>query len=338
MKYLKYLPFLLFLFLINTGCEIKNSPVEMLLIESSDSVALSGDTVKFYCQAQDSDGDKISYSWESSGGSFLVQKDTAYWIAPNQSGHYNITCKVSDGVGSSDALTLSVKVAGKMLKGKVSNAVNGNGVANTLVSIDNNSAITDEDGNYEMYFIFNVGQYSVNATNDQFCPFDGLFSIPEGYSQNTYEYNMSVSPFPEPGETRMVLNWGLEPSDLDSHLKTPEIEGQTYHVMYSNKGSADQAPFALLDIDDTSGYGPETFTIRQSFSGTYVYYIYQFSSSGSLAESNGTIKIYNSPECDGETIIVPNSGEGRYWYVCDIDGESGEVTIVNEIQNSEPGQ
>ena len=336
MKYFKYIPIVFFIFLVNSGCEIKNNPIEMLLLESTDSVALSGDTVKLYCEAQDGDGDKISYSWESSGGNFSVKKDTAYWIAPSQSGFYNITCKVSDGVGSSDAKTLSVRVAGKMIKGQVTNAVDGTGIANTVVSIEGSSGLTDDDGNYALYFIFESGQYNVDAVNDDYCPFDGLFQIPEGYNQNTYIYNMSMSPFPDPGEIRMVLNWGEEPSDLDSHLKTPEIEGQTHHISYSNKGSSEQAPYAKLDIDDTSGFGPETFTIKQTFDGTYVYYIYQYSSGGSLATSNATIKIYNTPECDGETIFVPNTGEGRFWYVCDIDGESGEITLVNQIQSSEP--
>ena len=70
------------------------------------------------------------------------------------------------------------------------------------------------------------------------------------------------------GETRLVLNWGSQPGDLDSHLLTPEIEGQNYHISYSNRGSANSAPYATLDTDDVNGYGPETITIKQSFSGT----------------------------------------------------------------------
>ena len=100
--------FLIFLFFC--GCEIKNSPVEILFIDSSDSVAFSSDIVKLYVNATDGDGDKISYSWTSSGGDFSVNKDTAFWTAPNQSGYYNISCKVSDGVGSSDAKFTTIRV------------------------------------------------------------------------------------------------------------------------------------------------------------------------------------------------------------------------------------
>ena len=100
--------FLVFLFFY--GCEIKNSPVEILLIKSSDSIAFSNDIVKLYVNAKDGDGDKISYSWNSSFGDFTVNKDTAFWTAPRQSGYYNISCKVSDGVGSSDAKYTTIRV------------------------------------------------------------------------------------------------------------------------------------------------------------------------------------------------------------------------------------
>ena len=109
----------IFGFFIFTSCEIKNNPTEILSMGISDSVAISGDTLKLYCQAKDGDDDDISYSWASSGGTFMVNKDTALWIAPNQSGFYNITCKVSDGVGSSDAKSVTVRIAGKVIKGQM---------------------------------------------------------------------------------------------------------------------------------------------------------------------------------------------------------------------------
>ena len=102
------LVFLTFLFIC--GCEIKNSPIEILSIDSSDSVAFSNEIIKLYVDVEDGDGDKISYSWGSSGGDFTVKKDTAFWTAHNQSGYYNISCKVSDGVGSSDAMHTTIRV------------------------------------------------------------------------------------------------------------------------------------------------------------------------------------------------------------------------------------
>jgi len=328
---------IIFIFFISGSCEIQNNPIEILNMGFSDSVAISGDTLKFYCDAKDGDGDDISYSWASSGGTFMVSKDTALWIAPNQSGFYNITCKVSDGVGSSDAKSITVRIAGKVIKGQVLNALDGTTIIGADVNIGDGHTITDVDGNYTLYLAYSAGeQFNSFASKNLFCPFEGSFKIPNDYSMNRFIYNLSISPIPEAGEIRLVLNWGEKPSDLDSHIKTPDIEGQSYHILYSNKGSSDQIPFVKLDIDDTSGFGPETFTISQTFEGIYSYYIYQYSSDETLSNSNATVNIYNSPECEGETIIIPNTGEGRYWYVCDINGLDGAIIVKNIIQAMEP--
>ena len=148
-----------------------------------------------------------------------------------------------------------------------------------------------------------------------------------------------MSPIPDPGEIRFVLNWGAKPQDLDSHLLTPEIEGSSHHIYYSNPGRATNAPYAILDTDDVDGYGPETITIKQIFEGTYVYYIYKYSDDGTgLTNSEALINIYNSPDCDAITISIPNQGNGRYWYVCDIDGATGNISIINQIQESKPSR
>ncbi len=332
----KYLHLVFLVFVIVSSCEMKNNAVEVISLTASDSIARSGDTVFLACKAQDGDGDKLSYEWQASSGNIFPDRDSARWIAPNKSGYYQVTCKALDGVGASDVATVSIRVVGGIISGIVTNAVNGAILEGAIVTIGNSSVMTNDSGEYNFYLAIQSGTYQVSAMIDSFCSYDGSFEIPEGYSSSLFTYNFSLSPFPEPGEIRMVLNWGSTPSDLDSHLKTPEIEGSTHHIMYSNRGSADSAPFATLDIDDTNGYGPETMTIKQAFSGTYIYYIYQYSSSGSFQESGGSIQIYNSPTCDGETIQVPNDGSGRYWYVCDIDGESGDITVINQIQNSEP--
>tara|TARA_Y100001934_G_C12347885_1_gene773838 strand:+ start:342 stop:1358 length:1017 start_codon:yes stop_codon:yes gene_type:complete len=336
MKLYNYISLFFLVLLILSGCEMKNGPVELISLVASDSVARSGDIVILSCEAQDVDGDKLAYNWSASSGEIAPDGDTARWTAPNKSGYFHVTCKVDDGIGASDAASISIRVVGGVIQGIVTNAVNGTPIEGAIVTINETNTITDSSGTYNIYLAIQSGVYQVSSTMDSFCPYNGTFEIPEDFTSNLYTFSYSLSPIPEPGEIRMVLNWGSEPSDLDSHLKTPSIEGQSYHISYSNRGSTDSPPYAILDIDDTNGYGPETVTIRQSFSGTYVYYIYQYSLSGSFRDSKGTVQIYNSPDCSGETITVPDDGSGRYWYVCNIDGENGEITIINQVQNSEP--
>ena len=315
-----------------------NKGNEIISITSSVSEVKGGRTVELVCEATDQDGDKLTYFWESASGSLDQNGDSATWTAPADTGVYFITCTVADDYGASAVGSIAIRVLSAQsveLKGKVSNALNGAGVPGVLVTVGDITAITNENGDYNIGLIF-FGEYDITGEIEEFCPYSGHFIIPDDSSLDIFIFNFSVSPIPEPGETRMVLNWGAEPRDLDSHLITPEIEGTTHHISYMNRGSETAAPFVTLDTDNTQGYGPETITIKQSFEGTYIYYIKNFSNDETLANSGGTIQIYNSPDCDGETIEVPDEGSGRYWYVCDIDGASGNITIVNQIQEAEP--
>ena len=330
-----YIVTVVLIVIVIPSCEMKNGPVEVLSIIASDSVTSSGSVVTFKCDAQDVDDDKLTYDWYSSSGDMSSYGDSATWTAPNKSGYFHVSCKVSDGIGASDAKSISIRVVGGVIQGFVTNAVDGSVIAGADVVINGLNAITDSSGNYTIFLSIQNGNYDVASIKDSFCPYAGSFQINSAQT-DAFRYDFSLSPIPDPGEIRMVLNWGSTPSDLDSHLKTPEIEGTTHHISYSNRGSAESAPYVTLDVDDTNGFGPETITIKQSFSGNYVYYIYQYSSTGSLQESGGSIQIYNSPTCDGENIQVPDEGTGRYWYICDIDGDTGDITVKNQIQNSEP--
>ena len=110
MKRLSHTSFFLALILFTVNCEIENNAVEIISFSASDSVALSGIEIMLYCEAEDGDGDKLSYSWETSSGTFSTRSDSVEWIPPFIEGTYLLTCKVSDGVGSSDAKTLTISV------------------------------------------------------------------------------------------------------------------------------------------------------------------------------------------------------------------------------------
>jgi hypothetical protein len=132
---------------------------------------------------------------------------------------------------------------------------------------------------------------------------------------------------------RFVLSWGASPSDLDSHLTGP-VAGETnrFHIYFSNKGSLTASPFARLDVDVTSGFGPETITIAQQTAGVYRYYVYQWSSAGSIPASNARVDVYQ-----GNTLVrqfFAPQGTGRYWTVFEIDGTT--LTPVNTLGTTQP--
>ena len=320
------------------NCSRDNGAVEIISLNVNDSLVQAGGTLFLQCVAKDQDKDPLVYSWESSSGSFSTNIDSAVWTAPMEHGIYFISCRVTDNYGSSDVATAAITVEPSnslYVSGKVINAVNRDPIPDVVVTISNLSAITNNNGIYTIQFV-PKGGHETSGTVNEFCPYTGYFILPSTYSEQIYTYNFSMSPVPEPGEIRFVLNWGSRPQDLDSHLLTPEIEGSSYHISYLNRGNPTNAPYVILDTDDTDGYGPETITIKQKFEGVYVYYIYKYSDDSKLINSEAQINIYDNPDCNATTISIPNEGSGKYWYVCDIDGSTGDISIVNKIQGSKP--
>ena len=329
-----------FIILSIFSCERMNGPVVILSLNASDSLVEVGGLLSLKCVAQDQDKDPLAYSWESSSGSFSVIKDSAVWTAPMEYGIYFISCRVTDNYGASDVATVTIIVGPSNsvhVSGKVTNAVNRNPIPEVAITISDLSAVTDENGIYIIQYV-PEGDHETSGSVNEFCSFTGHFTLPDNSPHQTFTYNFSMSPIPDPGEIRFVLNWGVKPHDLDSHLLTPEIEGSSYHISFLNRGNPTAAPYVILDTDDTNGYGPETITIKQAFEGIYVYYIYKYSGDSKLTSSEAQINIYDNPDCNATTISIPSEGSGRYWYVCDIDGSTGNLTIINQIQESKPSR
>ena len=317
---------------------IKGNAVPVIISLTADNTTVFPDgTVLLTCTAEDDDEDILTYSWECTNGSLAPNGNTATWTAPSDSGAHSISCTVNDEYGASDAATIAIEVVFNIsVSGTILNAVDRSPVANALVTISGQTGTTNANGNYTIHNV-GTGNHDAAGSSDGFCPFSAPFTIPDDYDGESFTYNFSMSPVLEAGQVRMVLNWGATPPDLDSHLLTPDIEGSTHHIYYSNVGSYTAVPYAKLDTDDVNGYGPETITISQLFTGTYAYYIKNFTgNSEGLKNSGAVAQIYSGESCTATIIEVPTDTDGLYWYVCDIDGASGDITIVNQIQSSAP--
>ena len=230
----------------------------------------------------------------------------------------------------------SETTSGSILTGLVTDAVNGNPVPNALVSVAGLNDYTDASGNYTITNIpagilnanFTAtptsgsghlavqftdlsaeGTHTVTASATGYTNYsNSQVVIPEG---DTIELQISLSPTLASGQIRFVLTWGELPTDLDSHLKTPVIEDSAYHIYWNNQGSATTPPYAILDIDDITSYGPETTTIYEIKPGEYHYYIYNYTESPDITTSNAVVQIYNE---NGllHTLQVPTTGTGLY--------------------------
>lgn len=142
---------------------------------------------------------------------------------------------------------------------------------------------------------------------------------------------------------QFTLTWGENPWDLDSHLYTPEIPGEydtvAYHVYYADPGYATEPPYADLDVDDVTSYGPEHVTIWDEFPGTYIYAVYHYSGTGTITTSQAQVGIL-LPDGTVQSFNVPDdvsAGDNYWWHVCNVDGETGVITVVDTIAAATPG-
>ncbi|MCF7811926.1 carboxypeptidase regulatory-like domain-containing protein [bacterium] len=223
------------------------------------------------------------------------------------------------------------------ISGVVSNAVNGLAIPDAQVSIvgEHFTEITDTSG---YYLIENIpaGFYSMNAIATGY--YISASYVVEVHADSITTAHFALSPeFNDPGVMRIILTWGENPNDIDSHLKTPAINDEYFHIYYASIGDSLNAPFVWLDIDDIDGYGPETMTIYEAYEGDYHYYVHKYAGEGPLTASGAKASIYNSEGLQ-QSFDIPTSGEGIYWNVCLINAETGVVTPINLIQDMEPGR
>lgn len=188
-----------------------------------------------------------------------------------------------------------------------SNTTNANG----RTTIDGNSA----DGADNLLIIKKSGYSTLVAK----CPCDDM----------TY----ALSPvLKDLDSMRIVLNWGKNPLDLDSHLSY-----KNQHIYWDNQ----QGLAANLDVDDVDSYGPETVTIDKKLDGQYyVYSVHDYSNrtqpnTHSLSNSQAKVMVYA-----GESLIrsyyVPTTKTGNLWTVFRISPE-GEIQDINRISGTTVG-
>lgn len=158
---------------------------------------------------------------------------------------------------------------------------------------------------------------------DQVTPAQTLDHVAMGYTYDTLV----------PTVVRLELRWGVAPRDLDSHLWLPEE--RPYHVYYPSKGSLAEFPFAQLDVDITTGESPENIKIARRLAGRYVYAVHNYSGETDFASSGASVTVFDERGRAVSTIGNPQ-GSGRWWHVVDIDGSSGRLTWVNQVQDVPP--
>jgi len=126
------------------------------------------------------------------------------------------------------------------------------------------------------------------------------------------------------------LTWGAKPVDVDSHLFAPDGT----EIYYGSKGSLGTDPFANLDVDDTTGFGPEVVTIRKLMVGTYTYALYNYSGTYDPGMTGSPVRVELNNK-GSLSVFGPTSGETanstRWWTVFKLTVNDRCQVTVNRV-------
>ncbi|CAK9886762.1 MAG: hypothetical protein XXXJIFNMEKO3_03208 [Candidatus Erwinia impunctatus] len=159
----------------------------------------------------------------------------------------------------------------------------------------------DDDGGFSRPFIFPEGSNSIQVIS------------PDGESQHKTQFYSTNGQGGIPARLRVVLSWDSDNTDLDLHVVTPD--GQ--HAWYGNRALQNGG---ALDVDVTTGYGPEIFSTPTPLKGRYLVYVNYFGGSQELITTAqlSVITGEGTPDEKQETFVIPMR-------------KAGELTLVNSF-------
>jgi hypothetical protein len=255
----------------------------------------------------------IRISATSKGGSltaaislFYLDKNTGSWVRegtatlvgvePNQ--YYEGTVS-RFGIWSANEVINTVRFNGCVRDAATGFRVSGVRVISDGINYTSYAAgVTDESGNFSVPMKISSTAVFTGEKDGAFTNSVSKTAVAANFSDTNCLILSSAS-----NSVRIQLTWGQNPSDADSHLITPSGA----QIFYANGGNLRAAPFANLDVDDVTSFGPEIITISQLMVGTYTYGVKLFSGSGSLTSSPiavqlniaGNLRVFSAPA--GET-------------------------------------
>jgi hypothetical protein len=122
---------------------------------------------------------------------------------------------------------------------------------------------------------------------------------------------------------RIVLRWNAVPKDLDLYCQNTRTNAV---VFYNSKVAGP----VNLDVDKTTGNGPETITINSTATDIFKIVVRNYSKELPLSSSAAKVDIYSGDRLAG-TFDVPTSGTGTSWDVANINSATAQIETLNRL-------
>jgi uncharacterized protein YfaP (DUF2135 family) len=355
-------------------CTFGDGEMTGMVKDASTELPITSFTI--HARKTDGDGNAEEISGSiSANGSFNIDHLPAgtYRIqvnAPNYRTYTreNIAIRVNQTNNIGTILLVSSSVTDGSASGYVSDTQTGAPVIGATVMLyqgdgtsspTGQSTITGSTGEYSFSGIA-IGNYTIVVSISNYATASRSIVVTQNGTGNQ---NVSLVPLgidtvdvgtiSQIGDLRIVLTWGQNPSDLDSHLCGPTATGaERFHVYFADRNyNENERLHAFLDHDDITSYGPETTTVYDiNTSGRYSFYVHDFSNGGAyssyaLSESDATVRVYVK-EATGDvndsgealyrakligTFYVPTTTSGTLWHVFDYNAATGLLTARNTM-------
>ncbi|MGQ9708281.1 MAG: hypothetical protein ACUVUR_05340 [bacterium] len=315
----------------------------------------------YTARTTDPENDSIAYqfNWDSAAdtsawSSFVKSGDSITMVKTwNTPGSYQITVRARDIKGNisewSPALTVTVRVnqipATPGIPAGPGSGIPGRGYYFY--------ATTTDPDNDMVQFRFYWGQGDTSdwggfvasgATDSAFHTFTigGLYQIMvqardelggESFWSEPLNFVVTDTAYPY----TIALTWNEDPRDLDAHIWTPDVEGDSWHIYFGRKGFAHTVPYCSLDVDDVTSFGPEHITITRAYPGEYIYAVHHWSGDSTITTSGAVVRVYHYGDLI-RTFNVPGGTASAYWWwhVFKLNAVTGEITELNLIDPDPP--
>jgi len=293
-----------------------------------------------------------------------------YTLTYNKSGFVDTTLSATLTADDETLEVVTVKQLSDMcastgaISGTIKDAMSNSGVTGVSLSARSGlnttsgtivqTATSDSSGDYSLNSM-SKGWYTVETSKSGYIAANNFYVYSCG--DNASSQDATITTTLSSGSMRIILSWNTN-KDLDSHLTGPDNASGKFHVYYSKKkfyyakntsscsGCSDsqKSDNVTQNVDSTKGNGkcnscgPETITISSVRSGTYRYYVHNFTNAGTnnkrLFKSGAFVTVYYDGLSNNPTTFTVPGTQGDLWTVFDFNTSSG-LTAVGAMGSEE---